>query len=155
MSRPYTTTWRSATRPWRLRSLGREWVGAEQAGSFGGGGPGARWGRAGAVVGWRRAGGKFWVALALLALVLSMGTELQVGRNLTGIPLPFRLLEFVPGMDAIAKPERFVVLARLCMGVLAAWGALWVIQTLAGPSRRGIFWGRRYPLPPRSLLRLA
>ena len=68
-------------------------------------------------------GVKFWVGLALLALLLSMGPQLQVGRHLTGVPLPFRLLEPLPGLDAIAKPERLVVLARLCMGVLAAWGA--------------------------------
>lgn len=92
----------------------------------------------GAVVGWRRSGGKFWVVLALLALVLSMGPELQVGRDLTGIPLPFRLLEGLPGMEAIAKPERLVVLARLCMGVLAAWGAGWLLGRLTRLGQPGV-----------------
>jgi hypothetical protein len=84
----------------------------------------------GSVVGWRRQGSgtRFWAGLGLLALVLAMGPELQVGRNLTGIPLPFALLDKLPGIDAIAKPERFVVLARLCMGVLAAGGAVWLLE---------------------------
>jgi hypothetical protein len=85
----------------------------------------------GAVIGWRRPGTKFWAVLALLALVLAMGPELQIGRNLTGIPLPFALLEKLPGMDAIAKPERFVVLARLCMVVPATLGAQWLILRFA------------------------
>ncbi|HEY0068499.1 MAG TPA: hypothetical protein VGE04_00870, partial [Chloroflexia bacterium] len=84
----------------------------------------------GSVAGWRRPTGKFWVVLALVALVLSMGPELQIGRNLTGIPLPFRLLELLPGAEAIAKPERLVVLARLCMGVLAARGASIIVSRL-------------------------
>ena len=77
----------------------------------------------GGVVAWKRPGTPFWVGLGLVALVLAMGPRLQVARNVTGIPLPFALLDNLPGMDAIAKPERFVVLARLAMGVLAAGGA--------------------------------
>ena len=91
----------------------------------------------GGVVGWRSARGKFWVGLGLLALVLSMGPQLQVGRALTGVPLPFRLLELLPGAEAIAKPERLVVLARLCMGVLAAWGGGWLLSRLARPRVAG------------------
>jgi hypothetical protein len=89
----------------------------------------------GAVLGWRRPGTPFWVALALIALLLSMGPRLQIDRTLTGIPLPFALLDNLPGMNAIAKPERFVVLARLCMGVLAALGALLLFERMAGPRK--------------------
>jgi hypothetical protein len=94
----------------------------------------------GAVVAWRRPGVRFWVGLMVVALVLAMGPELQVGRNRTGVPLPFALLEWLPGMDAIAKPERFVVLARLCMGVLAGWGVVWLV---AGRRTKdeGRMWG--------------
>lgn len=102
----------------------------------------------GAVTAWRRRETRFWVALGLVALLLSMGQQLQIGRNLTGIPLPFVLLEGLPGLDAISKPERFVVLARLCMGVLAAWGVL-----------RLVGWGGAQPHrrlgPRRTLLAFA
>ena len=90
----------------------------------------------GAVAGWKRPGTPFWVAVALVALVLAMGPRLQIGRNVTGIPLPFALLDNLPGMDAIAKPERFVVLARLAMGVLAAGGASWLLSRVGGAPVR-------------------
>jgi hypothetical protein len=86
----------------------------------------------GTVAGWRRPGTSFWVGLGLLALVLAMGPRLQIGRNVTGIPLPFALVDGLPGMDAIAKPERFVVLARLAMGVLAAGGTGWLLTRISG-----------------------
>ena len=91
----------------------------------------------GVVRGWRKPGTKFWVGLGLIALVLAMGPEFQVGRNLTGIPLPFALLEKLPGMDAIAKPERFVVLVRLCMVVPAALGAQWLFSRFAKLASAG------------------
>ena len=92
----------------------------------------------GAVAGWKRPGTPFWVAVALVALVLAMGPRLQVGRSVTDIPLLFALVDNLPGMDAIAKPERFVVLARLAMGVLAAGGAGWLLSRVA--SARAQSW---------------
>jgi len=85
----------------------------------------------GAVVGWRDRRARFWVVLGLIAAVLALGPQLQVGRNVTPIPLPFKLLEGLPGWDAMAKVERLLVLVRLCMGVLAAIGAGWAIDRLA------------------------
>ena len=91
----------------------------------------------GVVVGWRNRQLRFWVVLALAAAVLAMGPQLQIGRNVTLIPLPFKLLEGLPGWDAMAKVERLVVLVRLCMGVLAAMGGAWVIDRLARYIARG------------------
>ncbi|HET9493445.1 MAG TPA: hypothetical protein VFR15_04365, partial [Chloroflexia bacterium] len=117
----------------------------------------------GAVAGWRRPGTRFWVAVALIALVLAMGPRLQVGRSVTGIPLPFALVDNLPGMDAIAKPERFVVLARLAMGVLAAGGAGWLLGRVSNARswRVGGAWGlalalllAELPIHPRHVERL-
>ena len=88
----------------------------------------------GAVIGWRDRRSRFWVALALVAAVLAMGAQLQVARNVTPIPLPFKLLEALPGWDAMGKVERLVVLVRLCMGVLAAIGGAWVIAKAASTA---------------------
>lgn len=89
----------------------------------------------GAFVTWRRPSTRFWTGLMALSLVLAMGPVLQVGRNNTGIGLPFAMFQALPGMDAIAKPERFVVLARMCMGVLAGWGVVWLVQEVL---KRGV-----------------
>ena len=96
----------------------------------------------GVIVMWRRPSARFWAGLMVLALLLALGPVLQVARNNTGIPLPFAMFEGLPGMDAIAKPERFVVLARLCMGVLAGWGLVWLLRRVAKPGgRTGIVLG--------------
>jgi hypothetical protein len=91
----------------------------------------------GVVLARRRRDVWFWAILGLAALVLAMGPELQVGGVRTGVPMPYRLVEWVPGWDAMAKVERLVVLARLCMGVLAAVGAAWVIGRLGASVRVG------------------
>ncbi len=76
--------------------------------------------------------------LGVAALLLALGPQLQIGRRLTGVPMPFAFIEWLPGVSqavaAIAKPERTVVLARLCMGALAGVGAA---RLMAGMSRRG------------------
>jgi hypothetical protein len=105
----------------------------------------------GALVTWRRPSTRFWTGLMALSLVLALGPVLQIGRNNTGIGLPFAMFQALPGMDAIAKPERFVVLARMCMGVLSGWGVLWLLRLArerrakgriaavgGGRSRRGV-----------------
>lgn len=107
----------------------------------------------GVVAGWRSPGTKFWAGLALLSLVLAMGPELQINRQAMGIPLPFALLDKLPGMDAIAKPERFVVLTRLCMGVLAAVGASWTISKVLS-SRPAAQRARQAIAPSVALLTL-
>ena len=88
----------------------------------------------------------FWGALGLTALVLSLGPELQVAGNRTGVPMPYKLLEWLPGWDSVAKIERLVVLARLCMGVLAALGAGWLLGWL-GKKVSHHFAGLNYALP--------
>ena len=91
----------------------------------------------GAFVTWRRPSTRFWTGLMALSLLLAMGPVLQVGRNNTGIGLPFAMFQALPGIDAIAKPEKFVVLARMCMGVLSGWGVVWLVQEDMEEERKG------------------
>ena len=71
-----------------------------------------------------------WVALAVVAGLLSLGPFLQVGDR-TGaifeylgrdfaVPLPYFALHFVPVLNGVRVPGRFVILAALALVVLAA-----------------------------------
>jgi hypothetical protein len=91
----------------------------------------------------RRKGDLFWAALGGVALLLALGPELQVAGVGTGVPMPYLLIEWLPGWDGIAKIERLVVLARLCMGVLAGVGAAWLLPRIA--ARLPIVYGRALP----------
>lgn len=104
----------------------------------------------GGVVRWRRREGRFWALLALIALVLAMGPQLQIGNVVTGIPMPFKLVEGLPGVSAIGKVSRFLVLTRLCMAVLSAWGAAWLIARLGRHLNRQV----KTALPFAALLAL-
>ena len=86
----------------------------------------------GAVVAWRYKGkhARFWVALGLASIILSMGPELRVGSNPTGIPLPFALISGLPIAEAAGKLYRMLPLVRCAMAVLGAWGAAWLIDRL-------------------------
>jgi len=108
----------------------------------------------GAVTAWRREWTIFWVVLGLVTLVLSLGPQLQVGGNVTGIPLPFALVQDAPAIAAIGKVSRFLVLTRLCMAVLAAWGAVWVLSTLTLRLGKGLTPFIRRALPLAAVLAL-
>jgi hypothetical protein len=70
----------------------------------------------------------FWAALALLHLLLALGSSLVVAkRTIPGIPLPFALLSEVPVLrlipDTVRVANRFVPPAMLAVSVLCALGA--------------------------------
>ena len=108
----------------------------------------------GAITAWRKRETRFWVALGGIAVVLSLGPQLLVGGVATGIPMPFALVQDLPGITAIGKVSRFLVLAHLCMAVLAAWGAIWTASKLQ--ERIGANWHARLKraLPTTALLAL-
>lgn len=94
----------------------------------------------GGVVAWRQKENRFWLLLGGIALVLALGPRLQIGDTITSIPMPFKLLEDLPGFDAIGKVLRFTVLARLSMGVLSALGVAWAMSRFVSsisPTMRG------------------
>ncbi len=91
---------------------------------------------------WR--GYLFYLVLALLAFVLSLGPELYLAprvKILLPFALPYRwLYDLVPGFQALRAPLRFAGLAMLGLSVLAAFGAASLLLPALpgrGPTRLG------------------
>lgn len=61
-----------------------------------------------------------WLAYLLFFLVLALGPVLQIGGTVTGIPMPYRLLEMVvPFVELSGVPARMIIMAVLAGSVLA------------------------------------
>ena len=80
--------------------------------------------------------GKFYLFMALLAFLLSLGMalaprpsmELGVYQFLVWFS-PYNLLyEFLPGFSSIRSPHRFYVFVVLFLAILAGYGMLWLSQ---------------------------
>jgi len=79
-----------------------------------------------------RLGGRraiFWALAALVFALLALGPTLQIAGRTVGLPLPYRLLQQLPGVNVSRGPARFALLVTLCLAVLAGLG-------LAGLARR-------------------
>jgi hypothetical protein len=82
---------------------------------------------------WRQVGGPRWRALRWLAgvaLVVSFGPELHLGRLPLGLPLPVRLLRALPFAQSIRSWGRFSVLVMLAACVMAGAGLVLAVQRL-------------------------
>ncbi|HWQ15440.1 MAG TPA: hypothetical protein VNL77_21745, partial [Roseiflexaceae bacterium] len=76
----------------------------------------------------------FWLLLALVAFVLSLGTGLrwERGDEPLPVPMPYALLyQHVPGLAALRVPARWGVLVSLAACVLAGIGAARLLPTQA------------------------
>lgn len=86
---------------------------------------------------------RFWAWSALGFAVLMLGPVLHVGGRyifdldglLVRVPLPFILLHYIPLIKGNRYPSRYTVMLALCLAVLAAWAAAWLMQRLAGADR--------------------
>ena len=80
----------------------------------------------GVIAGWRRA--RFWLVTALVGAVLALGPILRLaGRRQFGaagqvVPLPYRLLQGLPGLAIARVPTRYTLLAALALAVLTGLG---------------------------------
>ena len=70
----------------------------------------------------------FWVTSALLFFVLTLGPNLRIAGQDTGIPLPFRLLEVLPFFKGNRYPSRYSVMLLLSVAPLVAAGACGVLR---------------------------
>ena len=80
---------------------------------------------------------RFWVLVGAFFLVLSFGYELYVEREKTGIPLLYTVLEDVPLMDMLRKPDRafLMVLLVASLAFAEAWSGLAERLQRTGPRR--------------------
>jgi hypothetical protein len=76
-----------------------------------------------------------WGLLAGLGILFALGPELQLGPWRSGIPLPYRLLQELPGADFARRPLHFTLLTTLALAPLAALGTRELLAR-AGGSRR-------------------
>jgi hypothetical protein len=88
-------------------------------------------GAAGAIACWRVTWR--WVLLLGATLVLAMGPSLRVAGYATGLPLPFALIQNLPGIRASQRPNHMVVVAGVLLAILAAYGVAWLARRL--PAR--------------------
>jgi hypothetical protein len=65
----------------------------------------------------------FWGLFASLCFLLALGPVLQIAGHPFGlIPLPYRLLQIIPGVNVSRVPARFALLVTLALAVLAGLG---------------------------------
>jgi hypothetical protein len=79
---------------------------------------------------------QFSFAVFLAALVLSLGPELWVNNDDTGVPLPDRLLTHLPLIQS-AEPVRFVAGADLALAVILAVGLTGLVRDWDREAVRG------------------
>lgn len=63
-----------------------------------------------------------WVALLGLTLLLAMGPSLRVAGFETGLPLPFALIQDLPGIRSGQRPSHMMVVSSVMLAILAAYG---------------------------------
>jgi hypothetical protein len=77
-----------------------------------------------------------YAATLLASVTLSLGPSLRVFGHSLGVPGPYALLlRSVPGLDGLRVPARLAVVMQMALAVLAAFGAMWLIDRVARRSR--------------------
>lgn len=85
----------------------------------------------------------FWLGLGVLCFVFALGPYLLYNRVLhTNIPMPYRLIGWLPPIRMLRYPHRFNALLAVPVAVLGGYGALAIQEWLA--NRR---WGSRLAQP--------
>ncbi len=82
----------------------------------------------------------FWLVVAVLFFVLSLGKTLQVGMQDTGRPLLYELLQSIPGLQMLRKPDRMFYMVQFAVALFAA--EAW-IGVSAWVARRGASIGKQ------------
>ncbi|MBP1467764.1 hypothetical protein EYB53_018760 [Candidatus Chloroploca sp. M-50] len=72
-----------------------------------------------------------WGALAGFFLLLTLGPVLQAGPWRLNLPLPYLLIEALPGAALGRRPLLFTALITLFLAILAVYGLRWLLSRLA------------------------
>jgi len=73
----------------------------------------------------------FWVLAALCLMLLALGPILRFNGHLyPGIPMPYRLIGWLPPIKALRNSDRFNVVLSLPLAVLAGYGVMHLQQDL-------------------------
>jgi hypothetical protein len=78
------------------------------------------------VVDWKRTWR--WGVLLLATMILALGPVLRVAGYHTGIPLPFMLLQDLPGIRAGQRYNHIAVISILMVALMAAYAVVWLIR---------------------------
>lgn len=87
----------------------------------------------------------FWAVNALFWILLSFGPSLRVNGQSTSFPMPYRWLMKLPFVGIGRFPERFMLMAQLSFGILAAFALAAILPKI--PAH----WGN-LKLPTRALV---
>jgi hypothetical protein len=75
----------------------------------------------------------FWAGMVVIFWALALGPTLQVGGvPYNGVPMPYNLIELIPGFNISRSPDRFDMPLTLCLGVLVGYGTVtfgsWILD---------------------------
>jgi hypothetical protein len=76
----------------------------------------------------------FYLVLALIGVVFSLGPVWDTGNGTA--PLPYQFLWSLPGFEGLRGPRRMALLALIGWGVLGAWGWRGIVAFVSGWRRR-------------------
>ena len=83
-----------------------------------------------AVIRYRRNHIWFWLLICGIFILMSLGPELKIFNESTGIAMPDKLFyDTVPGWDQIRAPARFIVMANLALAVLVSYTVYGLIKS--------------------------
>ena len=82
-----------------------------------------------AVIRYRRNNIWFWLLICGIFILMSLGPELKIFHESTGIVLPDKVFyDVVPEWDEIRAPARFIVMANLALAVLTSYAVYGLLK---------------------------
>jgi hypothetical protein len=79
----------------------------------------------------------FWLLICGIFVLMSLGPELKIFHESTGIVLPDKIFyDVVPEWDEIRAPARFIVIANLALAVLASYAVYGLLKNKFSPFKQ-------------------